>query len=221
MERIIITDIDDVVLQWEYPFYTWMESNGYVQEKDPNMHPSDVATTYNMTSCKTFDLIKAFNSSAAIGFLPPFRDAQYYIKLLHERHQFKFIAVTSSMADKSAKKLRIRNLRKIFGNNTFVDHHILPLGSSKVEVLQDLYNQYGPVYWVEDSPEHARSGQLIGLKTLLMLHGRNREFSDAYTPVVNWEGIYSMVESDLNNLPHENVVVWKGSRTSKQGLVSY
>ena len=66
-------------------------------------------------------LVRQFNASAAIGFLPPLRDAQYYIKMLHEKHKYKFIAVTSLSLDPYAQKLRKRNLAKLFGKNTFED----------------------------------------------------------------------------------------------------
>lgn len=196
MKKVIVTDIDDVVLQWEYPFHTWMELHGYLKVNDPNGYQHDVSKTYNLTVKKTVDLVKAFNDSAAIGFLPPFRDSQYYIKLLHEKHQYQFVAVTAASSDEYAKKLRIRNLKKLFGDNTFIEYHILPLGADKRSILKSLYAKYGPTYWIEDSPEHASAGQEIGYKSMLMLHGRNKIDADRFIAVPNWETIYNTILAD-------------------------
>ena len=40
-------------------------------------------------------LVEQFNSSASMGFLPPLRDAQYYMKLMSEKLGYRFVAVTS------------------------------------------------------------------------------------------------------------------------------
>ena len=45
-------------------------------------------------------MVKQFNESAAIGFMIPLRDAQwYYVKLLHEKHRYRFVAITSLSLD--------------------------------------------------------------------------------------------------------------------------
>ena len=111
-EKIILTDIDGVVLDWEFAFHQWMEHHGHTLD-DKNVY--SVATAYNLADSKAKALIRTFNESAAIGFLPPLRDAQYYIKKLHEKHQYRFVAITSLSLDPYAKKLRVQNLNKLFG----------------------------------------------------------------------------------------------------------
>jgi hypothetical protein len=58
-------------------------------------------------------LVKQFNESAAIGFLPPLRDAMFYVKRLNEEHGYRFHCITSLSTDHNALKLREMNLRKL------------------------------------------------------------------------------------------------------------
>ena len=59
-----------------------------------------------------------FNSSAAVGFLPPLRDAQHYMKLLAEKHGYKFVAVTSLHSDPYAQETGMK-----FGFQGFLIEH--------------------------------------------------------------------------------------------------
>ena len=87
--KIILTDIDGVVLNWEYAFGEYMEFQGHQPVEGHNKYYS-VRQKYNLPTDASGDLvIKTFNESAAIGFLPPLRDAQYFIKKLHEQHQYQ------------------------------------------------------------------------------------------------------------------------------------
>ena len=69
-------------------------------------------------------LVKFFNESAAIGFLPALRDSAYYVKRLHEEHGYTFHCITSLSKDRNAQRLRKMNVRKLFGETAF-DHFIL------------------------------------------------------------------------------------------------
>ena len=74
-----------MVLDWEFAFTQWMETQGHdLQNK--NSYYIDKA--FDLSSGKAGRLVHTFNESAAIGFLPPLRDAQYYIKKLHEKYQY-------------------------------------------------------------------------------------------------------------------------------------
>ena len=109
--KIILTDIDGVVLNWEYAFGEYMEFQGHQPVEGHNKFYS-VRQKYNLPTDASGDLvIKTFNESAAIGFLPPLRDAQYFIKKLHEQHQYQFIAITSLSLLPYAQQLREKNLK--------------------------------------------------------------------------------------------------------------
>ena len=189
-KKIILTDCDGVVLDWEFGFHTWMESHGHeLQDKDVY----SVAVQYQLAYPKAKALIRSFNESAAIGFLPPLRDAQYYIKLLHEKHKYQFVAITSLSLDPYAQKLRKRNLEKLFGLNTFSDIIFLDCGADKDEALASASLRYPGACWVEDKGENADVGVSFGFDAYLMEHGHNLGYTGEATVVKNWESVYNMV----------------------------
>jgi hypothetical protein len=193
-ERIILSDIDGCVLDWEFAFHAWAEAHGH---SVVNKNLYDVTQSYGFSQITSDYLVRTFNSSAAIGFLPPLRDAQYYIKLLHEKYQYRFVAVTSMGIDPYAHKLRIRNLAKLFGSNTFKEVHFLDCGADKTGVLMDLTTQYQGAYWVEDKPHNATLGWDLGYKSLLMEHGHNMEYVGPARIVKNWKMIAEIVTGEV------------------------
>ena len=90
-DKYILTDCDGVCLDWEEAFMVWMENRGFTPIQDYKKSYS-MNIRYNIPRASARELVKIFNESASIGFLPPLRDSQYYIKKLHEKHKFKFIA---------------------------------------------------------------------------------------------------------------------------------
>ena len=134
-DKIILTDIDGVVLDWEEGFNVWMQHHGH-NLTEGYQYVYDVGTRYGITKQTSRSLIKQFNESAAIGFLPPLRDAQWYINLLHEKYGYKFIAITSLSLDPYAKALRERNLKKLMGS-AFIEVVCLDTGADKDEILAD------------------------------------------------------------------------------------
>ena len=191
--KIILTDCDGVCLDWEYGFHTWMSTHGH-ELKNNNLY--SVAKQYEMTDENAKRQVEIFNSSASMGFLPPLRDSQYYIKLLAEKLGYRFIAVTSLSNDESAQKLRTCNLKKLFGNDTFVEYHYLGCGDDKDEILLQLANKYEGSIWVEDKYINAEVGADAGFDSLLMEHGHNLNYTgdDRVKIVRNWEEIYKYVE---------------------------
>ena len=125
-----------------------------------------------------------------MGFLPPLRDAQYYMKLLAERLGYRFVAVTSLSSDVYAQKLRTCNLNKLFGDGTFVDYHYLPCGADKDDILEELSHKYYGSIWVEDKIVNAQVGAKLKYDSIIMEHGHNMNYDGAIKIVKNWEEIY-------------------------------
>ena len=190
--KYILTDIDGVVLDWEESFVVWMEHMGHTLA-DGYQYKYGVDKRFGITKEVSDQLVRQFNASAAIGFLPPMRDAQYYVKMLHEKHKYKFIAVTSLSLDPYAQKLRKRNLAKLFGKNTFEDVICLDTGADKDDILIDLSYQYQGCYWIEDKVVNAQLGADIGYDAILMEHGHSLRAKGAFKVVKNWEGIYNEI----------------------------
>jgi hypothetical protein len=193
MNKIILTDCDGVLLNWEWAFCIWMEQHGYTQIPNGNQQ-YDIAKRFNIPSEKGKELACRFNESAAIGFLPALRDSIYYVKRLHEEHGYEFHCITSLSLDPSAKKLRQMNLEKMFGPTAFTVLECLDTGADKDEFLDEHYADTG-YYWIEDKMQNAIAGLNVGLNPILIEHGWNMNDSIpvGMKKVVKWKEIYEHI----------------------------
>jgi len=188
--KLILSDCDGVMLDWEWAFSVWMQERGYTL-KDGGKKSYFLHHHYNELEEKDAKrVIKTFNESAAIGFLPALRDATFYVKRLHEEHGYKFKCITSLSLDKNAGKLREMNLRKIFGE-AIEDVICLDTGADKDEALLP-YKDSG-MWWIEDKPENADVGSALGLNSILIEHGHNMHHVANYPIVKNWKEIYELI----------------------------
>ena len=188
--KLILTDADGVLLDWEWAFSVWMRERGYTisegAKKSYYLHHH-----YNELEAKDAKrIVKTFNESAAIGFLPALRDATYYVKRLHEEHGYQFRVITSLSLDRDAQRLRDMNLRKIFGD-AIEEVICLGTGADKDEALAP-YKDSG-MWWIEDKPQNADVGYKLGLKSILVEHGHNMHHECPYPVVKNWEEVYNII----------------------------
>jgi hypothetical protein len=191
MSTVILTDVDGVLLNWEYAFDTWMQTHGH-SRIEGGQFKYDIGKRYNISHEQGKQLIKYFNESAAIGFLPPLRDAMHYVKKLHEEHGFVFHAITSMSLDKNAIHLREMNLKKLFGDTVFEKIVCLDTGADKDDALLP-YKDSG-LFWIEDKIVNCELGTRLGLKSLLMEHGHNMDFEHKEIPrVKNWREVYDII----------------------------
>jgi hypothetical protein len=188
MKKTILVDCDGVVLNWEYAFDIFMEEHGFTKVKDANAI-YNIGERYGIDAEQGRKLIRIFNESAAMGYLPPLRDAVEYVTRMADEG-WRFIAITSLSTNRFAQKLRKRNLAKLFGEDTFIEVTCLATGADKDDALAK-YAGSG-MYWVEDKPENALAGQKVGLKPILMEHGFNMHDTD-FTLAKNWKDIYDIV----------------------------
>jgi len=190
--KVILTDCDGVLLNWEYAFNTWMARHGYSADGEAGLI-YDMSKRYKMPKSEMSRLIKHFNESSAIGFLPPLRDAMYYIDLLHRKFGYVFHMITSLSLEPSAQTLRIQNTKKLFGETAFEKFIFCDTGADKDEALQP-YQDSG-YFWVEDKVENCDLGSEMGLNSILMEHGHNMDNTD-HQLVKNWKEIYELVSSN-------------------------
>jgi hypothetical protein len=192
MEKIIVTDADGVLLNWEYAFCIWLEAKGYTQVPDGNKE-YNLAKRFGISGNKASEQVKIFNASAAMGFLPALRDARYYVKRLHEELGYDFHCVTSLGLDPSAKKLRQMNLNKLFGPTAFPVLECLDTNAPKEDALEK-YRDTG-YYWIEDKFENAIAGQNVGLNPILIEHGwnMNEVLPDGMKKVTTWKELYNYI----------------------------
>jgi FMN phosphatase YigB (HAD superfamily) len=185
----ILTDVDGVLLNWEDSFLEWMNAQGYTPTHNQ---------TYNiwrrfpdLDEDHVGDLIRTFNSSATMGFLPPLRDAVYWVRKMHEHHGVVFHCITSMGTDYHAQTLRRMNLERIFGSSVIGEVTILPCGADKHKAL--LPFKKSNLIWLEDNLQNAVTGAKLGLRTYLFNQTYNDEtkFDQHFTRVNSWKELYN------------------------------
>jgi hypothetical protein len=190
MKKLILVDCDGVLCDWESAFDGWMTEQGYnIQPDGANKYRID--QRYGIDGVDCIRLVKIFNQSAAIGFLPPLRDAIHYVKKLHAEHGYVFHCITSLSSNKNAQKLRHANLTNLFGPTVFEDIICLETGADKDTAL--LPYQNSGLFWIEDKLENAVVGDKMGLKSILVKHPFNSEYTGPIPLVDNWSSIYSII----------------------------
>jgi FMN phosphatase YigB (HAD superfamily) len=195
-KKIILVDCDGVILDWEYAFDIYLQQHGFNKVAGGELK-YDIGKRYGIEFEQGIKLVKLFNESAAIGFLPALRDSMYYIKKLHEKHGYVFHCITSLSKDRNAQKLRKMNLQKLFGKTTFEKFVFLDTGADKDQALSK-YQDSG-LYWVEDKIANAVAGEKVGLKSILMEHGHNMDFEHPEIPrVKNWQELYQLITGEID-----------------------
>ena len=162
-DKIILTDCDGVLLDWEEGFSVWMEHHGH-EKVEGYQYLYNIGQRYGMSS-------EAGN------------------KLVN---QYKFICITSLSLDPYAEKLRRRNLRKLMGD-AFLDVVCLDTGADKDIILEEYGVDYPGAYWIEDKPENVDWGIDAGLSGILIEHGHNMDYNGSAIIVKNWKEIYNLI----------------------------
>jgi len=182
MRKLLLTDVDGVVLNWSEQF------NKYLKQYHPDKALMD-PTTFLQTE-DIGQLIKGYNLTAWIGFLQPLRDAQEVLPRFKEQG-WTIIACTSMGTDQYANALRKQNMEQVFPN-VFDRIDIIPFMEPKDKWLSH-YKDSGAV-WVEDKWANAIAGADQRLNTYLMRHEYNANGDDSrITKVDNWQQIASKV----------------------------
>jgi len=199
--RIILTDVDGVLLEWEHHFTKWMLQRTLFDERGARYHPyrllPDKENTYEMaerfglTKTEIRKEIREFNRSAWMGTQRPMLESQTWVKLL-AAEGWTFIPITSQTSDIPAQQLRKKRLSELFGGHIFVNYHILGTGADKDSALAEFHNT--GLYWVEDKPHNALAGLKYGLKPILIDHPYNKDFEHPdVIRVSNWKEIHQIV----------------------------
>ena len=199
--RIILTDVDGVLLEWEHHFTKWMLQRTLFDEKGARYHPYrllpnkentyEMAERFGLTVTEIRKEIREFNRSAWMGTQRPMLESQTWVKLL-AAEGWTFIPITSQTSDIPAQELRKKRLGELFGDHVFTNYHILGTGADKDSALAEFHDT--GLYWVEDKPNNAVAGLKYGLKPILIDHPYNQDFDHPEViRVSNWQDIHKIV----------------------------
>lgn len=194
-EKIILTDCDGVLLNWNKGFETFMTQRGFPRILGTAEEYS-ISKRHGINSHLAIDFVKEFNESALVGNLEPFADSVQYVNKLADKG-FRFIVVTSISDHPNSKIYRTENLEMIFGK-VFDDIHCITMGASKANILLNWVGS--EFFWIEDHMRQAEAGHEAGLKTVLINHPYNNHYDTDLFPMVSyetpWKEIYRLVTKD-------------------------
>lgn len=195
-EKIILTDADGCLLNWNAAFNQFMVDKGYdiVPGEEENY---SVRERFGLGKDVKMNFIKEFNHSDRIAELPPHADAKEYVAKLND-DGYKFVVVTSLSEKPSAHDYRTHNLREHFGD-AVTELHCLRIGIHKGEKLKQWEDTN--MFWIEDHVSNAIAGAELGLRSIVIDHVYNTRYdlqdhllyarTSQETP---WADIYEIVK---------------------------
>jgi len=196
-KKIILTDADGCLVNWNDGFNKFMAERGMPQLPDTD-HEYSLANRHGISMQKAGALIREFNEGPWISDLEPFADAVEYTQKLVDKG-FRFIVVTSISSAPSAKHYRTANLTRLFGD-IFDEINCIEMGASKAHILTR-WEDTG-YFWIEDHMRQAEAGYEAGLKTVLINHPYNSHYKTDLFPTVSytspWKEIHNMICKEYN-----------------------
>ncbi|NDH66747.1 MAG: hypothetical protein EBY22_02345 [Gammaproteobacteria bacterium] len=191
VEKVLLTDVDGVILDWEAGFVQWAKDNGFTRVVGLE-NEYDISKQFNVTYEEGTNMIARFNASDAFGDLGSWRDSVEYLRRL-STEGWKIITITTAGQDPRTYGLRMANFEKVFGDGVVDELYILPLHGDKGDQLSK-YTDSG-FFWIEDKPKNAELGFKFGLQPLLMDNPHNQKYAGAVSRVHNWAEIYNIINN--------------------------
>ena len=189
-DKLILTDCDGVLLDWEYHFYKWLkETEGY-ERLGPEYNIGKAIGVAQKTGARFVNL---FNRSEYMKTLSPMRDAIKYVRKLHEEHGYIFHVITSQTNCRLAQEYRKENLRNVFGD-VFDGFTILNTGEDKAEALKRWEGT--ECFWVEDKAANIKMGNDVGLRGILIDHTWNKTCTYECERARKWKDVYNIITGE-------------------------
>lgn len=189
MTNLILTDVDDVLLDWRKSML------GHLM-RYTDFHVRDLPDVFRDASILIHDedvlrhgypeaaLTSNFNKSPHFSAMHAHLDAAAVVPEL-ARRGFRFIAISAAGEGQRITEQRKRNLDAIFGP-VFEDVILVPLHGDKREAL----SRFAPAIWVEDNWTNASHGADAGHKSFLMVDRREPPKRDTRVQhVTSWAEI--------------------------------
>ena len=190
MTKLILTDMDDVLVDWVAGFTLFNRTHYRPDLPDmPSDCGWDMSPWLGCTKDESVRRVQEFNSGEfpEFGKLPPTKNSVYGIQTL-AMLGFKFVIVTCATTVPKAVAMRRENAYRLFGD-ALEDIHILGLKDKKGPIL----SQYEPTYWIDDKVEHAEAGYAVGHHALVMNQSHNTSIQTHVPRVNNWHEICQII----------------------------
>ncbi len=187
MNKRILTDLDNTLLDFAPHFEEWAESQGH------RILKGVINRTYDFNDMFLYPinveemLQPFFECDHTMGNFPALANTVEPVQRLHAQG-FEFVGITACNPRDGLDRLRHQNLKNLFGfdfEEVFVTGYEVP----KSTVLKN----YPASYWVEDNLKHAIEGAELGHTVFLIDHEYNRGVEGPFIRVADWEEVEALI----------------------------
>ena len=186
--KLILIDVDGVVLNFNNSFTKWMAEHGHESLDDTSY---DFCTRFNIDEDSIMEKCAAFCGSEHFNQLEPIAGAIYHINKLHSEHGYKFHFITSVSDNEAVVRSRINNLKRYIEHSAIHDITCLGPMARKFNYLHKMYGNSNH-WWIEDSVPNYQDGLTVGLRSILVDQPYNQS-ANVDNRVYNWEEIYAQI----------------------------
>lgn len=195
--KIILTDCDEVMLEWASGFENWMLERGH-EVIAPDSYNCRVR--FGLNENGLVEEILEFNHSEAFGELKPVDKAVKNIQKLHAAG-FQFIVITSCTVNPTAKRWRKENLfrefavrnTRAFDKRMFISVVCLPCGGEKDAALKEFTYTHEGCFWIEDNAYNADVGHDLGFDSILIERPHNQLYTGPANHLKDWDAIHDYI----------------------------
>lgn len=188
-EKIIFSDVDDVVFKWLDSFTPEILAMGYVVE---NHLEYDLSKHFNVPSDIVADLVKKFNESDKFANLPHVDESVRFIPKICEDFDYKFFFLSACGEEKSVTHdLRVAGIEAILGREHIHSIVCVKNSDAKREFLEKYRDKN--YLWIEDNIKNALLGHELGFDSYLYKQRWNAEHNTHLKTINSWEEIYNII----------------------------
>lgn len=194
MNKIILVDVDGVLLNWREAFMRFMQNRGFPTRSEFETEYL-LSEYYVMSDDEFHEQVEIFNGGRwEFGTLKPELGAVEGIAALSELG-YRFIAISACTSGKQTFVLRRANLYNIFGD-VFNEVHCLDLKNGKKSHLAS----HEPTFWIEDKMVCALEGVDAGHTCILIDKIWNKnQHNDQIEKCQDWVAVVAYINSVLDN----------------------
>lgn len=177
-KQVIIFDVDGVLLNWLSQIIAFLEFKKVdIPEEIYKAISEDKFLDFVLLNKIVPEFLKEYHCSEfAQNLLPMDPRLPQLLKYYKNKHNYKFIGLTSFSKHSKAKKNRKINLDKYYGDKFFDKLIILPEYASKKEALQELKKKHNVILFVDDLRQNVIDGiEVFGVNKVWHLDQKNSE----------------------------------------------
>ena len=196
MEKIFLTDVDGVLVNFSLTFEKWILSLGLKTATPTLITPAKYFKIEDWVIDESITdhakLVQDFFESDFSHHFIQWEDSRVIDKL--SKRGWKFVAITAIGTSEKGRLNRQICLDNLFGRYTFSDVIVTEPFDSKLDVLKS----FAPTFWVDDSPHHVDDGIEAGhLSFHMHRKGDVRQCHHTDAIIVNdWHGVIDYMDNN-------------------------